>query len=134
MKRGEFKYRGSRPITGDSKTIQKHYKTRNVYKDQIDDGLYTCWFCGFTCNIDKDLLGRKDSKNHISYSDIQTPSNPTDGNEGSNIAVLGGELNAFVGMELSADGVTSVNITNELYPSSKTGCPLCGTLNWLGKY
>ncbi len=130
----DFRYRGLRKVRGDSKTIQRRYKSHRIDKDQVEDNLYKCWFCGFNCNIDREQLGKRNSKNHISYSDFQTPSDPMDGDELSGLIVLGGVLNAFVGMELSADGITENVIRHDLYPSSKTGCPLCGTLNWLGKY
>lgn len=130
------RYRGKRPVIGDSRTNPLPKTKRNISSEQVEDFLYRCWFCGFICNENRDVLGDAESINQITYGDAQTPQHPDDGTlEGlSSVTVLGGALNSFVSMEYAADGSSLKGIVHDNYRTATTGCPFCGTLNWKGQY
>lgn len=128
------KYRGKHKTVGDSRKIQQTFKGRRIDPLQIEKNKYYCWYCKFPCDVNREALGGSEDSNNISYGDSTDPSIPNDGNELSNVAVLGGPLNTFVGMKLAADGVTEEVVQTNFQPIAKTGCPFCGSLNWKGKY
>lgn len=101
----------------------------------LDHGrYYECWWCGFTCNIDRDSLGGARSRGGDEHEDFSTTTyTPTDGIS-SPLCVLGGSINSsHVVMENGADG-NPKSIRHNHKSVIAGGCPFCGCKNWLGKY
>ena len=110
-----------------------------------DDGkFFTCWYCGFTCNKDRDSLGDSESgsgENHESFvvpydtgilaeygvaGDGTTPL--------ARLALLGGEITHFqLAMENGQYG-TPKSVGEPLHHTNGIGCPQCNSLNWRGDY
>ena len=118
----------SRKPRGDSRTIPIR-----GYGD--DDGKYfTCWYCGFTCNKDRDKLGglgSKDGLNHEAVSRTAPGAEP--GEHLSALAVLDGDLNHFettLKADSSGNGIPPVVV----FTTTGTGCPLCHSHNWRGDF
>lgn len=89
---------------------------------------YRCWNCGWICDIDRDALGDGESLSGEGYADATAFTDPSIDNMG----VLGGE-DAVISLELGADGQPK-EILHHLQSVISSGCPFCGSLNWLGKY
>jgi hypothetical protein len=142
---GRERFRGnrrSRKLRKESRTIPLWgSKERGGGEDH--DKWYTCWFCGWKCNVDRDALGDGQSKDGVVLEDYAQQPDPgysysqnESGIAKNNFqAVLGGSINAFqVAAEQDSAG-DNKGVRNAIRVSEKSfGCPLCHSLNWRGDY
>lgn len=121
-------------------TLPKDSRTIPLYGskdrgDGLDFGKYfTCWFCGFTCDVERDALGDAESRLGISFEETLLPSFGPDGTDSlSSIPVLSGPVTGFhTALELDAAGDPKGIVYN--FDVKGIGCPLCHGLNWRGDY
>ena len=96
---------------------------------------YSCGYCGFNCNVDRDGLGGKDSQSGVRHSDFVAPS--YDGSGGTSPSIdrltLGGVGHVLVILENDANGEPK-GVVHDHAQSVSTGCPLCGSTNWRGDF
>lgn len=104
--------------------------------DGIDDGkYYTCWYCGFTCNIDKDALAGSQSGDGLVLEEYSIPTYGGSSDPNTGIAALSGGTDYYqTALKNGSDGTPQTIINKMHESSSSTGCPQCHTLNWKGEY
>lgn len=130
------------------KVLRKEFRENPIpghhdYGDGIDHGKYfRCANCGMVCDIDRDEIGELSNVSADNY----TQEYSTDGNDagGPPGAKIHGEQNnvaliriatlrtGHVIMENGSDGEPKT-IRLSFKPNVSSGCPFCGSVNWLGK-
>ena len=95
-----------------------------------DEGIwFTCWVCGFANKEGRSALGGSASPSGVKHTGAIIPSD----SDTNSVAVLGGSINHHhVALENGSDG-TPKGIPHVHSDDISTGCPMCGSLNWLGK-
>lgn len=114
--------------------VRRESRTIKLLGDEPEGGaLYSCWYCGMTCNDARDALGDANSGSGAVYQDSITPAPGVEpGVFGSNLAVMGGMLNVMVALPADASG--NPKLLPHSYFLTGTGCPMCHSLNWRGDF
>ena len=120
--------------------------------DQDNGILYHCWWCGFTCNDSRDIVGGDDTPNQISYQDFTVTA---EGFTGTESGIEGTEyhdgglaskslmLNSPDNNELHNGVIPMVRAGSDGNPQTTVhnftatpsgGCPFCGCKNYRGDY
>ena len=95
----------SRHVRYSERKLRHDKRVKQRYGEKEDRSkFFTCWNCGFICNMDRDALGDADTMSNIGTIDVT----------------------------VTQDGVTdATDLRNPVkVPDINSGCPLCGTLNW----
>lgn len=93
---------------------------------------YRCWYCSTVNALGRDELGGQSSRAGTTLEDVIIPSTKYD--SGISLCVLGGPINSFqVALELDSSGDPKT-IRHDFKSVIASGCRLCGSRNWLGKY
>lgn len=116
-----------------TRKIRKEARTRPIpghydYGDGRDAGrYYRCWNCGFPCDVERDELGGPDDRSKISsqiYSQVDQYGATSDL---ANHTIYDSDY-------AGPDGTTYPSWDKRYKPKVGSGCPMCGTLNWMGKH
>ncbi len=97
----------SRHVRYKTTRIPKEKKTHQLYGEFEDRGkYYTCWNCGYRCNMDRDELDVGESMSTLSLETVTVP-------------------------DETAGGIVPIPATTTfIMPVVTGGCPHCGTRNW----
>jgi len=124
--------KSQRKVRSDSRTI-------SLYGDPIrGDGLdagkwFKCWWCGFTCNKDRDALGDSQSRSGVVHEDYAQKPDYDSRDVTATQALMLSEPQIMIA-ETDSEGDPK-KVKNAIWVSRKSsGCPLCHSLNWRGDY
>ena len=115
-----------------SRRVRKESRTNPIWgsKDRGDgedhDRYWTCWNCGFTCDVERDELGDSESTARINHQQD----------------TLTDEYAETTGYCYGANGQTQTLCeandgtwtTYRYWPDGGSGCPFCHSPNWRGDY
>lgn len=123
-----------------------HHRARTIPVPGLGDDngrFFKCWACGFECDRDQDNLGGPKDRNGVvlesytvKYPNTDAALTGTEGlsADGQTPLQLVGDSGGVdtVGMAIGPDGTADTNQFYHLAPVVESGCPLCGSRNWLG--
>jgi len=119
----------SRKTRSDSRTIP-------IHGTDEDEGVwFECWWCGFTCNKDRDGLGGPESRDGVGYEEvIRAAPGASSGDPLSAIGLLDSDLDYYQ-TALAADSQGNEKLPDlPSLSNTSSGCPQCGSRNWLGEF
>ena len=117
------------------RNLKKQSRTLPIYCKGDDAGKYfKCWYCGFVCDKDRDMLGDSSTKGGDYHLDALNPVVNVPGGNVGNQAVLGGPIGHYhVAAVIGPDGVPT-EVRHNYKSNVSKGCPSCGSTNWRGDY
>jgi DNA-directed RNA polymerase subunit RPC12/RpoP len=115
------------------KRLRPSRRARQIFGLGEDSGkYYRCQHCGFVCNIDRDELGGPADRDGLVYENYSVSIYPNP--LGNGIIRMGGDIEHFqVVLENGSDDEPK-EVEEHWRAVSVSGCPLCGSRNWLGRY
>ncbi len=120
--------------------------------DETEQGngvYYECWWCGFTCNDTRDILGGEAENDGKTQTGITNPIAQGQHGIGSvsdntSELKLGGQLSVLIMVNGDMEGLTPlirsdsdgnpVEPVHQFSTSTAGGCPLCGCKNYAGEF
>lgn len=156
-RRGRFKgNKSDRRLRKESRTIPL-WGSLERGGGQDHDKWYRCWFCGWTCNDQRDALGDSQSRSGVIHEDYNPTLNVVTRNmgvgaSGDTTTAIIDEPDRSIYSSVAVDGKSAVlgnslvvgeqdsagdnkGVRHPIRVSEKSfGCPFCHSLNWRGDY
>jgi len=111
-----------RRIKKRSKTKPKFRSRDLIYENQKNEKYYECWYCGFTCLLGREEEGGKNTPARISHTaNYDVPYNTK--------LIL---RSHWIVTQTDFEG--NIPSEDKVYDIDGSGCPLCHSPNWRGKY